>query len=57
MENLFSMIEGTKSSEITTIERINQETMQNLFLNLLCGTLVKWQKRNTQVKVTMIRNY
>ena len=34
MESLFSMIEGTKSSEITSIEQINQETKQDFLSKL-----------------------
>ena len=29
MENLFSMIEGPKSTEVTSLEQINHETMQD----------------------------
>ena len=29
MESLFSMIEGPKSTEVTNLEQINQETMQD----------------------------
>ena len=29
MESIFSMIEGPKSTEATSLEQINQETMQD----------------------------
>ena len=29
LESLFSMIEGPKSTEVTSLEQINQETMQD----------------------------
>ena len=34
MENLFAMTEGAKSHEISSLEQINQEKMQELFSKL-----------------------
>ena len=38
MESLFSMIEGPKSSEVTSLEQINQETMKEFLSKLAKGT-------------------
>ena len=62
MESLFSMIEGPKSTEVTNLEQINQETMQDFLSKIAIWdfsemTREEYTNKNDNEKKLLILKY
>ena len=62
MESLFSMIEGPKSTEVTNLEQINQETMQDFLSKIAIWdfsemTREEYMNKNDNEKKLLILKY